>query len=409
MSRAIAQNPPAFVYLASRPEGGYRVGVIRGKDERHASNALRKQRLTPVRTFALPGILSGAGGGELPLKQQAEVHLQLGQLTGRGVPLVEALDVVGQTFGDGSTGQQRVLHVRELVSSGSSFSEACRRASLFDMVTTAVYASAERTGDLSGAAKQLAITARRQLALRGKVGTLLMYPLIVMGISLIVSIFLLTYIVPKVGRTLETQLVQVGKHLPIYTQVLMVVGEFMREHWFFLLLGVGALTVLGIAGRRQIARFGTLIMHKTPILKDVVLAQESARFFTVMAAMTRSGINLADALHVGANAINHKQLRAQLVSLRAKLIEGGVLRYLIDGVTALPIGTRKLMIAAERAGDLETAFDILAQDLADELDRRTTRLLAVLEPALIVFMAISIGGLLMAVMIPMLTVANQLG
>jgi type II secretory pathway component PulF len=150
-------------------------------------------------------------------------------------------------------------------------------------------------------------------------------------------------------------------------------------------------------------------MHRTPILSDVILAQESARFFTVMAAMTRSGINLADSLNVGANAINHKTLRAQLHNLRAKLIEGGVLRHLIDGVTALPIGTRKLMIAAERAGDLETAFDTLGQDMADELDRRTSRLLAVLEPLLIVFMAISIGGLLMAVMIPMLTVANQLG
>jgi type II secretory pathway component PulF len=386
------------------------VGVVRGKDERHASTLLRKQRLTPMKTVALPAALSGVGAnGELPLKQQAEVHLQLSQLTGRGVPLVEALDVVGQTFGDGSMGQQRVQHVREMVASGSSFSDACRKAKLFDVVTTAVYASAERTGDLSGAAKQLSTTARRQLALRGKVGTLLMYPLIVMGISVIVSIFLLTYIVPKVGRTLESQLVQVGKQLPIYTRVLMAVGEFMRDHWLVLLAAACGAAIAAIIFRVQIAKLGTAIMHRTPILSDVVLAQESARFFTVMAAMTRSGINLADALNVGANAINHKTLRAQLHNLRAKLIEGGVLRHLIDTVTALPVGTRKLMIAAERAGDLETAFDTLGQDMADELDRRTSRLLAVLEPLLIVFMAISIGGLLMAVMIPMLTVANQLG
>jgi len=408
VSRALSQS--AFVYIASNPEGGYRVGVVRGKDERHASTLLRKQRLTPMKTLALPQALSGVGTtGELPLKQQSEVHFQLAQLTGRGVPLVEALDVVGQTFGEGTVGHQRVLHVREMVASGSTFSDACRKARLFDVVTTAVYASAERTGDLSGAAKQLAITARRQLALRGKVGTLLMYPMIVMGISLIVSIFLLTYIVPKVGRTLESQLVQVGKQLPLYTQVLMVVGEFMRDHWVLMLLASGALAIAAIFARAQIARFATAVMHRTPILSDVILAQESARFFTVMAAMTRSGINLADALNVGANAINHKTLRAQLHNLRAKLIEGGVLRHLIDGVTALPVGTRKLMIAAERAGDLETAFDTLGQDMADELDRRTSRLLAVLEPLLIVFMAISIGGLLMAVMIPMLTVANQLG
>ena len=85
-----------------------------------------------------------------------------------------------------------------------------------------------------------------------------------------------------------------------------------------------------------------------------------------------------------------------------------MLQGLIDKVTALPLATRRLLMAAERAGDLDTAFDSLARDMADELDRRTSRLLALLEPAVIVLMFLIIGSMVLALMIPMLTISNQM-
>jgi type II secretory pathway component PulF len=137
------------------------------------------------------------------------------------------------------------------------------------------------------------------------------------------------------------------------------------------------------------------------------MTQESARFFTVMAAMTRGGVTLADALGVASGAISHPLLRKQLTTLRTKLIEGGVLRMLIEGVDALPLPTRRLLIAAERSGDLETAFETLADDMAVELDRRSTRLLAALEPVLIVIMFLVIGTLVLSIMIPLIRSTSQ--
>jgi type II secretory pathway component PulF len=89
------------------------------------------------------------------------------------------------------------------------------------------------------------------------------------------------------------------------------------------------------------------------------------------------------------------------------MIEGGVLRILIEGVDALPLPTRRLLIAAERAGDLESAFETLADDMAVELDRRSTRLLAALEPLLIVLMFLVIGTLVLAIMIPLIKSTSQ--
>jgi general secretion pathway protein F len=100
-----------------------------------------------------------------------------------------------------------------------------------------------------------------------------------------------------------------------------------------------------------------------------------------MAALSRSGVPVADAIAVAANAISHPTLRRQFDRLRVKLVEGGVLPRLIDGVDALPIATRRLLIAADRAGDLDTAFDSLAEDMGDALEAQTQRLLARSSPA----------------------------
>jgi general secretion pathway protein F len=245
------------------------------------------------------------------------------------------------------------------------------------------------------------------LAVRGKAATLLFYPVIVMSMSALLIVFLLVYLVPTVGSSLAEQFASQGKSLPWYTQALMSVGIFLRDYWALSLLGVLVFFTLSVIFRKRIAALAYGLSRRVPVLREVVLAGESARFFTVMAAMTRNGIPLADALGVASGAIGHPILKQQLLTLRQKLIDGGVLRSLIESVTALPLSTRRLLIAAERSGDLESAFETLSADCADDLDRRATRLLAVLEPALIILMAVVVGGALLTIMIPMFNLINQ--
>jgi general secretion pathway protein F len=274
---------------------------------------------------------------------------------------------------------------------------------VFDRVTVAVYRAAERTGDLSGASKQLAITARRQLAISGKAATLMIYPAIVMTIAVIVTSLLLTVIVPRIAKAMETM----NAKLPWYTKAVMGSGMWARDHALFILMGIGALLVAAIVMRKKVLAGVGHVSRRLPLLKEVVLSQESARFFSVMAAMTRSGVPLADALGVANEAVGHPLLKKQLMTLRSRLIEGGVLRSLIENVVALPLATRRLLIAAERAGDMETVFDALASDMADETDRRATRLLAALEPLLIVGMFLVIGSIIVSIMLPLMTMASQ--
>jgi type II secretory pathway component PulF len=388
-----------YIVLAAKPNGGRTLGLRRAQSHKALSDQLRRDRLVALRTWTLPKW--AATDDKVSLKDQAELHLQLSQLLVRGVPLVEALEVTATAVA--AKTKPRVERMKEMVSSGSSFSDACTAVDVFDKVTVAVYRSAERTGDLGGAAKQLAVTTRRQLAISGKVGTLMIYPVIVMTLAIIVSTFMIVFIVPRIGHAIESS----GTELPTFTRVTMNIGLFLQEQYAWVLLGLAIVASVIVATRKQIGAFVMRGARVVPVLRDVVMTQESARFFTVMAAMTRGGVTLADALGVASGAIGHPLLRKQLSSLRTKMIEGGVLRSLIEGVDALPLPTRRLLIAAERSGDLESAFETLADDMAVELDRRSTRLLAALEPLLIVLMFLVIGTLVLAIMIPLIKSTSQ--
>lgn len=401
MSRAASHlQPSAFFYVALRPGGGKKLGLRQAGSVAALSQSLRLENLLLVNHYKLPAW--AARESALSLHDQAALNEQLGQLLTRGVPLVEALDVVAATVKPAAKG--RVVRMRELVAGGSSFADACKAVGGFDNVTIAVYRGAERTGDLGGAAKELAINARRRLAVSGKATTLMIYPMIVLSISVVVGVLMLMIVVPMIAEGLRQA---PNVKLPLYSRVVFTVGETMRDNATLVGIGVALALVGLLVGRAAVGNLFKLAMRRLPVIRDVVLAQECARFFSVMAAMTRTGVPIADALGVSNQAIGHPQMRRQLDRLRTKLIEGGLLRNLIEEVTTFPVSTRRLLVAAERSGDLEHAFGTLATDMTDEVDKTSARLLAVLEPALIVVMFLIIGSLLMSLLLPMLTIAGS--
>lgn len=404
MSRGAGAKPisaSGFVYVAATATGGRKLGLRSARSERALAEALRREKLVLMRTWRLP---AGAGSDKpMGLKDQAAFNEQLAQLLSRGVPLVEALSVAETVVSKPS--RPKVEAMREQVGAGAGFAACAESTGAFDSVTAAIFRSAERTGDLAGACGQLATSAKRRLEVSGKAATLMIYPAIVMTVSLIVTVIMLTLIVPRVLKSLK----DLGVDLPAYSDAMLWLGLFLNANGFWVLMALAGVAGVLLLLRESVAAAGGRLVRALPIVGDVVLAQETARFFSVMAAMTRSGIPLGDALGVSNRAVSHPKLREQLDRLRTRLIEGAVLRSLIDDVTTLPLATRKLLLAAERSGELEHAFDGLAADLADEVEKKSQRLLAALEPLLIVGMFVLIGGLVLSIMVPMINASSQVG
>lgn len=388
----------SYLYVAVNALGSKKIGVRAAPTPGALAENLRRDHLLLLRSYRLPAWAGAADeAGAVPLRDVAALNEQLANLLKRGVPLIEALEVAASVVKPET--KSKIEKMREMVSSGASFADACQRVGGFDPIAIAVYRSAERSGDLAGAAARLGVAARRRQAIASKAITLTIYPIVVLCISVIVATVMLTVVVPSMGGALE----QLGADLPWYSEIIFVSAEFVRNNMLWVGTAVVGLLTLAVLGRRVLLRIALSIVQRLPVVRRLRLAVDSARFFSVMGAMTRSGVPVADALRTASASVHQPRLRSQLETLERKLIEGGVFRTLIESVDAFPIATRRLLIAAERAGDLDSAFDSLATDMTNEVDTLSDRMLALLEPALIVVMFMVIGALLVAIMLPLLS------
>lgn len=388
-----------YLFQAMRPTGSKIFGFRAAPDEGALSDALRRDELLLLRAWRVP--IGATAEGKLPLKDDAALNEQIDSLLSRGVPLVEALEVAASVVSAKS--RPRIERLRELVASGSTFSGACEKVGGFDEVTISVYRAAERSGDLAGAAKRLAQSTRRRLAIAGKTITVMIYPAVVLAIAMCLLTALLVFIVPMLAE----QIRQINPNLPWFSEIVFDFGTWVRNHLSLVIIVVGAVLVGAVLAREHVLAALGRLGRRLPGIKSLLLTVEMTRFFSVMAAMTKTGVPLADALASGVGVISDEKLREQLTWLRQSLVEGGVLRILIDRVDALPLATRRLLIAAERGGDLDSAFDSLAEDMAAEVDKRSSRLLAFLEPAVIILMFTVLAPIIVAVAIPMMTVQTD--
>ncbi len=396
MAQAAQQT---FFFQAMKPTGAKTMGVRAASDEGALSEALRRDELLLIRAWRVP--IGSAQEPRLTLKDEANLNEQIDQLLSRGVPLVEALEVAASVVS--ARTRPRLERLRELVAAGSTFSGACEKVGGFDEVTVSVYRAAERSGDLAGASHRLAQAARRRLAIAGKAVTVMIYPAVVLGIASLLLGLLLGWVVPMLAE----QIRQINPDLPWFSEVVFTLGTWLRDNLLLVLVIVGGALVGIVLGWRRVLAAATDLGRRLPGIKSLLLTVELTRFFSVMAAMTKTGVPLADALASGTRVISDEKLRDQLVWLRQSLVDGGVLRILIDRVDALPLATRRLLIAAERGGDLDSAFDALAEDMASEVDKRSARLLALLEPLVIILMFTFLAPIIVAVAIPMMTVQTD--
>lgn len=397
-----------WFYSAMKLTGGKARGFRSAPDERQLSDELRKAGLLLLKAWKVPDALAGlaesSSRGPLPLADEAALNNQLHVLLSRGVPLVEALEVGADVVSEKSTA--RVQKLRELVAAGASFARACAEVGGFDEVAISVYRAAERTGDLAGAAGQLAQAAERRLGIRGKATTVMIYPAVVTLVSLALLVALLIFVVPSMAESVRSM--ATGARLPLISVVVFAVGEWMAANLLAVAIGAAVIVAIAVVLRRAILSALVSVLRRVPAVAAMLMAAELTRFFSVLAAMTKSGVPLAEALETSTGSISDPKLRGQLEQTRKSLVEGGTLRSLIEKIDALPLATRKLLVAAERSGDLDQAFDALSVNMAVELDTRSSRLLALMEPAVIVGMFCLLGPMVVAIALPMIRL-NQGG
>ncbi|MCK1792936.1 type II secretion system inner membrane protein GspF [Pseudomonas violetae] len=394
-----------FDYRAHDAHGRVCKGRLEADGPLHARQLLRERGLWPLKLNAREGAGPRLRNDRLGAAELALLTLQLSTLVQAGLPLEEALDAVAKqssrrkVAGLLSAVRSRVMEGHALAMALSMFPRA------FPELFRATVAAGERSGHLGEVLEQLAAYTQARQASRQKIQMALVYPLILMLASVAIVGFLLGFVVPDVVKIF----VDSGQPLPWLTQALIGVSNGLREHFPWLIFGLAMLAGLW----RWSLRKATWRLHwhrlalNVPVMGDVLRAVEAARFASTLAILGRSAVPLVDALEIAAAVIGNLKIRSRMVDVARSVREGATLTRGLELSGDIPPMMLHMIASGERAGELDRMLAKAAEQQENSLAARIALVVSLFEPAMLVVMGGVVLLIVMAILLPILSL-NQL-
>ncbi|WP_236206874.1 type II secretion system inner membrane protein GspF [Pseudomonas tohonis] len=398
----------AYEYLAMDASGARQRGVQEADSERQARQLLRDRQLVPLRLRAAkggrePGARTSGRG--LNAAALALLTRQLATLVQAALPLEEVLAAVAAQSEKRSQ-QAMVLAIRARVLEGHGLARAMAdfpRA--FPPLYRATVAAGERAGHLGQVLLQLADYTESRQAARQQVQLALLYPSILLLAAFGIVGFLLGFVVPDVVKVF----IDSGQELPVLTRGLIATSEALQRHGLAGLIVIAALAFgLRLALRLPGAR---LTWHRLqlrlPLFGRLLRASDCTRFTSTLAILGRSGVPLVDALEIAAEVVANGQIRTGLKDVARAVREGGALTRALERSALFPPMMLYMIASGERSGELDAMLDRAARQQETQLANRIAMLVGLFEPAMLVFMGASVLVIVLAILMPILSL-NQL-
>lgn len=396
-----------FKYYAQDTQGARQRGTLEAASARQARQQLRERGLhvLSMRPVRLQWPSAWMPGKRLGPTQLAIVTRQLATLLHASMPLSDALQAVASQSEHREV-SQLMRAVNEQVTQGHTLADALGQfPNAFPVVYRATVAAAERSGYLPDVFERLAEHGERQQALRQKIQLAMVYPVILMLVSLLVVGFLLGYVVPDVVQAFARDQAQ----LPFATQLLIGLSEFTGRFGLLTLIAL----LSGVAAARwalrqpaRRARWDALAL-RLPMWGDFTRAGDAARFVATLATLGRSGVALVEAMRIGAAVTSNLVLRERLVSAAQEVAEGSSLASSLTRCAALPPLTLHMIASGERAGELDAMLERAADLQEKHLASRISLLVSLCEPLMLLVMGGIVLFIVLAILLPILNL-NQL-
>ncbi|MCH8478156.1 MAG: type II secretion system inner membrane protein GspF [Wenzhouxiangella sp.] len=384
-------------------------GLVQADTARAARQQLRERGLIPLEVQAVENERAGPGGLDLSWgggRDRALLLRQLATLRKAGLTLEEVLSVlVEQT--EASAQRRQLGSVRARVMEGQSLSSAMREhPRLFPTLYTAAIAAGERAGRLETVLERLADYAEQREAMNRGIGLALIYPLLLALIAIAVVWGLIGFVVPRVIGVFE----QTAQELPLLTLSLLAISDFIAAWGLWLLAGLVLLLLLAAMALKKPGprrRVDALLLH-LPIIGRLVRARQTASFTRTLAILSASAVPLVEALRVAASVVQNSVVRADIERAAAQVREGVSLTRSLAHSPWLPPMARRLIAGGERSGELAPMLEHAAAIQERDLESATTVLLAVLQPTLILLVGLMVLYIVLAIMLPILSMSQLL-
>lgn len=423
---------PIFEYKAFTPDGSTKTGVVDADTPRAARQRLRRDNLMVSELAELRGgkrsRTVSASAGVAPkrdglltrLRRQrastaapsgknlefvAAATRQLGTLLGAGIPLIESLRALIEQA-ENRRAETVFREVRERVSQGVSMADAlAEHPGWFSDLYVNMVRAGQATGNLDVVFSRLADYLQAQRALRRKVVSALTYPAMMVAIGVIVVSILMTLVVPKITGMLQ----DTGQTLPVPTQVLIAVSNGFKDFWWLGLLAIGAVSFVfervynnSDAGRLAIDRS----LLRMPVIGDLLRKQAVARFTHTLSTLLQSGVPVVASLEITRNVVGNRVIADATEHIRVRILEGTDIATPLRNTGVFPAVVGYMVSVGEQSGELEQMLDRIGAAYDEEIQIATERLTAVLEPIMIVILAVVVGYIVISIVLPILKVGQ---
>jgi type IV pilus assembly protein PilC len=365
---------------------------------------LRRQGISPTKVKKRPKPLFGGAGARITAKEISVFSRQLATMLKSGVPLVTSFQIIA---GGVKNPRMRIMvdKIRAEVESGGSLFEALSAHPVqFDELYTNLIKAGESAGVLDTILDEIATYKERIESIKGKIKKALYYPIAVIGVAVIVSSILLVYVIPQ----FENIFASFGSSLPTFTQVIIDASRWLRSNGLFVLFGTITAITAFIMAKKRSTRFAHGIDRfslKLPIVGDILEKSAIARFCRTLAITFAAGVPLVDALKIVSGATGNAVFNDAASRIREDVAVGHQLQLAMQQTNVFPNMVIQMAAIGEEAGSLDEMLIKVAEAYEEEVNNSVDALSSLLEPVIIVFIGVVVGGMVVAMYLPIFKMA----
>mgnify|MGYP001818184887 FL=1 len=399
MAEKALKQPDVFIWTGTDKRGVRVKGQTRGSNPSLIKADLRKQGIKPLTVKKQSALFQKSAKKKIIPKDIAVFFRQLATMMSAGVPLVQAFEIIGR--GHENAGMRElILKIKAEVESGTSLSESLAKHPLyFDNLVISLVGAGEHAGVLETLLDKIATYKEKTEYLKAKIKKALFYPTAVIIVAIIVTAILLIFVVPQFEELFNN----FGADLPAFTRVVVSMSEFMQSYWW--VIG-GILIAAGVGfgqAKKRSRKFGRAldrIILKLPIIGPIMHKAAVARYARTLSTMFAAGVPLVEALDSVSGATGNVVYSDAVLMIRDSVATGQQLQFAMNQTGLFPNMVEQMVAIGEESGALDDMLSKVADFYEQEVDDAVDALSSLLEPIIMSILGILIGGLVVAMYLP---------
>lgn len=401
----MAKAVTTFTWQGKDKSGSNRKGEITAASLAEAKNLLRRQGISANRVKKLTKPLFGKGAEKIVPADISVISRQIATMLGAGVTLIQSLEMIAQ--GHAKASMRKLLgEITNEVKSGNPLSTALRKhPDYFDDLYCDLVHTGEQSGALETIYDRIATYKEKAEALKSKIKKAMFYPVAVLVVAFIVTTILLVFVVPQFKEIFSS----FGAELPAFTLFVLAISEFVQDYGVFIGMGIAGGIFMFARAHKRSQRLRDKVdqnILKIPVIGEILKKASIARFTRTLATTFAAGVPLIGALESAAGASGNAVYRDAILFIRKEVAGGTQMNTAMRATAVFPDMVTQMIAIGEESGAVDEMLSKIATIYEAEVDDMVDGLTALLEPMIMAVLGVVIGGLIVAMYLPIFQMGN---